>query len=67
MILYQHNKGEIQGDNGTFHSATESMVRPKVFSKSSDIKANSNCSKITWQKPPNRGSINYDLATQSVV
>ena len=48
MILYQH-KGEIQGNNGTFHSATGSMVRPKVFSKSSNIKANRNCSKIIWQ------------------
>lgn len=72
VILYQHNKGEIQGDSGTFHSAMGSMARPEASSKSSNIKANSSCSKNPLagrkgQKPSSRGSMNYYLATQSVV
>ena len=49
VILYQHNKGEIPGDSGTFHSAMGSTARPEASSKSSNIKANSSCSKIPWQ------------------
>lgn len=48
-ILYQH-KGEIPGDSGTFHSAMGSTAETWSIFKSSNIKANSSCSKIPWQE-----------------